>query len=59
MVDKVLPLGKLPIELLESLLNAMSLHDPDLLVGPRIGEDAAVVKVGEHRLIFKTDPITF
>ena len=59
MADKVLPLGKLPIELLESLLNAMSIHDPDLLVGPRIGEDAAVVKVGEHRLIFKTDPITF
>lgn len=59
MADKVLPLGKLPIELLENLLKGISAHDPDLLVGPKVGEDAAVVKVGNSRLIFKTDPITF
>lgn len=59
MADKVLPLGKLPIELLETLLKGITTHDPNLLVGPKIGEDAAVVRVGEKTLIFKTDPITF
>jgi len=59
MTDKVLPLGKLPIALLESLLQGVSTHDPDLLVGPKVGEDAAVVRVGDQHLIIKTDPITF
>jgi hydrogenase maturation factor len=57
--DKILPLGKLPISLLETLLKSFFVQDPDLLVGPKIGEDAAVVRVGERKLILKTDPITF
>ncbi|HUX00410.1 MAG TPA: AIR synthase family protein [Phycisphaerae bacterium] len=32
---------------------------PDVLVGPRIGEDAAVVRVGGERLVLATDPVTF
>ncbi len=59
MADTVLPLGKLPVELLETLLKGIAAHDPNLLVGPKVGEDAAVVRVGDSRLIFKTDPITF
>jgi hydrogenase maturation factor len=30
-----------------------------VLVGPRCGVDAAVVAVGRHRLILKSDPVTF
>jgi len=59
MDETALPLGKLPIALLESLLQGVTTHDPDLLVGPKVGEDAAVVRVGDQHLIIKTDPITF
>lgn len=54
-----LPLGKLPLHLLEPLLKGLTLADPDVLVGPGIGQDAAVIRVGDKKLIFKTDPITF
>jgi hydrogenase expression/formation protein HypE len=57
--EQGLPLGKLPLPLLERLLKAISAYDPDIIVGPGIGEDAAVVDFGGLRLIFKTDPITF
>jgi hypothetical protein len=40
---KVLPIGKLPLEHLRSLLSYPPKHDPCLLIGPQIGEDAAVV----------------
>jgi hydrogenase maturation factor len=33
--------------------------DPRVLVGPRIGEDAAVVRLGRQRLVIATDPVTF
>lgn len=58
-MDEVLPLGKLPLSLLRSFLNELSVQDPDVLVGPGIGEDAAVIRFGEQTLVFKTDPITF
>jgi hydrogenase expression/formation protein HypE len=54
-----LPLGKLPAPLLERLLKSISAYGPDIVIGPGIGEDAAVVDFGGLRLVFKTDPITF
>jgi hypothetical protein len=40
---KVLPVGKLPLEHLRLLLRHLPKHDPRLIVGPQIGEDAAVI----------------
>jgi hydrogenase maturation factor len=56
---KVLPVGKLPLEHLRSLLWHLPKQDPRLLVGPQIGEDAAVIDAGDHYLVVATDPITF
>ena len=51
--------GKLPADLLEALL-ARHTHDDDrVLVGPRIGEDAAIIDMGDRCLVAKTDPVTF
>src|SRR5215468_8032188 len=55
----VLPVGKLPPEHLRSLLRHLPKHDPRLLVGPQIGEDAAVIDAGDRYLVVATDPITF
>ena len=51
--------GKLPAELLKDLLAAIPISDPDVIVGPRFGEDAAVLDIGDRYLIAKSDPITF
>jgi hydrogenase maturation factor len=51
--------GKLPGELLARLLDAIPVDDPDVIVGPRFGEDAAVLDIGDRYLIAKSDPITF
>jgi hydrogenase maturation factor len=51
--------GKLPLPLLEKLLSRLTPRDPRLLVGPRAGEDAAVIDFGDRYLVAKTDPITF
>ena len=56
---KVLPVGKLPLEHLRSLLTRLPKHDPRLLIGPQIGEDAAVIDAGDRYLVVTTDPITF
>jgi thiamin-phosphate kinase len=54
------PVGKLPIRTLERLLKRNKIKDPRVIVGPGIGEDAAVIDTGHDRyLIAKTDPITF
>jgi hydrogenase maturation factor len=57
--DLLLPTGKLPADLLDDLLRAYGGHDPRLVVGPRTGEDAAVIDFGDRYLLAKTDPITF
>ena len=55
-----LPVGKLPFKTLERLLEQNKIKDPRVIVGPGIGEDAAVIDTGGPRyLIAKTDPITF
>jgi hypothetical protein len=47
-----LPLGKLPANLLERLLKSIPAHGPDVITGPGIGHDAAVVNFDGLRLIF-------
>jgi hydrogenase maturation factor len=54
-----LPLGKLPGELLKSVLDKHVRSDPRVIVGPRIGEDAAVIDLGDRCLVASADPITF
>ena len=53
-------IGKLPNQLLAQLLAQIG---PDrsgrVLVGPRVGEDAAVIDMGDRLLVAKSDPITF
>lgn len=54
------PVGKVPLEVLERLLERNPIRDERILVGPGIGRDAAVIDIGGPRyLIAKTDPITF
>jgi hydrogenase maturation factor len=54
-----LPVGKLRAEALQALLEKAPVRDPRVLVGPRIGEDAAVIDMGDRYLVATTDPITF
>lgn len=53
------PLGKLPPDVLAALLSRYPNRDPRVVVGPRPGEDAAVIDMGGVYLVAKTDPITF
>ena len=59
MQSSVLPVGKLPPELLAEILSSAPVDDKDIVVGPGIGFDCAVVACGEHYLVLKSDPITF
>lgn len=59
MPDTLLPTGKLPPELLDELLARHSRPDPRVVLGPRTGEDAAIIDMGDRYLVAKTDPITF
>jgi hydrogenase maturation factor len=54
-----LPGGKLPMGLLDRLLKKYALPAPGLVVGPSIGIDSAVIKIGSTLLAAKSDPITF
>ena len=51
--------GKLPTDLLRLLLGRIRLEDSRVLVGPRVGEDAAVIDMGQGLLVITCDPITF
>lgn len=62
----LLPAGKLPASLLTRLLGKLPTAHPQLILGPAVGEDAAVIDWalggGEHQsplLVAKSDPITF
>lgn len=51
--------GKIPPEILQSIVfSKLGKRDPDVLLGPELGEDAAVIKIGDKVLIAATDPIT-
>ena len=52
-------IGKFPPSLLERLLQKTGTSDPRVLLGPGVGEDAAVLDLGETLLVAKSDPITF
>ncbi|HZS33658.1 MAG TPA: AIR synthase family protein [Methylomirabilota bacterium] len=54
-----LPVGKLPAPVLGGLLRRYVRSDPRVVVGPAIGEDAAVLDMGDRYLVATTDPITF
>jgi hydrogenase expression/formation protein HypE len=54
-----LPVGKLPPALLQSLFDKHPVTDERVVVGPRVGEDAAVIDMGDRYLVATTDPITF
>jgi hydrogenase expression/formation protein HypE len=54
-----LPVGKLPGDLLESWLRRLPTHGPQVVLGPGIGLDCAVVEASGRLLVFKSDPITF
>src|SRR5262245_37474655 len=61
-IDKLLSAGKVPAELLASLLATLPTVDPALVRGPAIGEDAAVIDIAQeysNYLVAKSDPITF
>jgi len=54
--------GKLPFHLLQKVLKKYSIIDPTVIVGPEIGEDAAVIDPGKESKNFwviTSDPITF
>ena len=59
MIEDRLATGKLPLEALSALLRCCPIVDPRVIVGPRVGEDAAVIEFGDRLLVAKTDPITF
>jgi len=56
----VMDIGKLPNQLLGQLLARIG---PDVsgrvVVGPGVGQDAAVIDMGQRLLVAKSDPITF
>ena len=52
-------LGKFPHQLLRELLEGFDSSDPQVVVGPGMGEDAAVLEVGGKLLVATSDPVTF
>jgi len=58
-MDTPLPLGKLRPAFLADLFARHVGPDPRVVVGPRVGEDAAVLDIGDRYLVATTDPITF
>ncbi len=59
MTDKILPLGKLPHRLLGEMLSLAPPPGKDLILGPGVGLDCAVVNAGDRLLVYKSEPITF
>lgn len=60
--NQQLPAGKLPSKLLARLLADLPIDHPQLVLGPAVGEDAAVIELAldrEQLLVAKSDPITF
>ncbi len=54
-----LPVGKVRSALLAELFAKHVTLDARVILGPRVGEDAAVVDMGDRYLVATTDPITF
>ncbi len=61
-ISKRLTSGKLEMHLLEGLLQKYRILDPQIVVGPKIGEDAAVIDPGaaaDYYWVVTSDPVTF
>ena len=57
---KPFPAGKLPPRIVQGLLTACQVpRNSRVVLGPKFGEDAAVIDMGDKYLVAKTDPITF
>ena len=54
-----LPIGKLRADTLQAIFDKHPSKDPRVVVGPRVGEDAAVIDMGDRYLVATSDPITF
>jgi len=50
--------GKLPYNQLREILSKLSREDSSVILGPAVGEDAAIVDLGERALVVHADPIT-
>jgi hydrogenase maturation factor len=51
--------GKIPPDILQTLVfTKLGISDPDVLLGPRLGEDASVISIGNKVILAATDPIT-
>lgn len=58
-MPKCLNIGKLKYDLLEQMLKKYTgAKDRRVVIGPKIGEDAAVIDFGKKYLVTATDPIT-
>ena len=53
--------GKLPASLMDSLLQQIrdQTTDSRVKIGPHMGQDTAIIDMGEKYLVAKSDPITF
>ena len=52
-------LGKVPTEILQEVVfKNLGTKRSDVILGPAVGEDAAIVRVGEKTAVIATDPIT-
>ena len=51
--------GKLPNELMNKLLAKIHSNDPRVILGPSLGEDAAIIAMENRNLVVSSDPITF
>ncbi|MFW9969574.1 MAG: AIR synthase family protein [Candidatus Odinarchaeota archaeon] len=59
-VNEKFTLGKLKHEYLAKLLSEIDIQDNRVIIGSKIGEDAAVIDMpGNNYLVAKIDPITF
>ena len=54
-----LPVGKLRASFLQAIFDRHPVKDERVLMGPRVGEDAAVIDLGDRCLVATADPITF
>ncbi len=52
-------IGKLPIDMLAGLLSRLPADDPRVILGPKVGEDAAAISFGDMAVVAGMDPITF
>ncbi len=51
--------GKISLEFLSMLLDSIEITDPRVVLGPKPGEDAALIDLNNRYLVTKMDPITF